>query len=130
MEDLELLDRRGARALEPALDVEGALLSPRTGIVDSHGFMLALQGEAEEAGAMIAFRCPVVGGRATDDGIRLDAGGAHPVALLCRTVVNCAGLGAQALLAAIDGMPVRHIVPDSWPRGATSPCAAARPSAG
>ena len=57
-------------ALEPALSCTAALLSPSTGIVDSHAYMLALQGEAEAAGALFAFHAPVTGGRVAGDGDR------------------------------------------------------------
>ena len=117
VEDLEMLDRRGALGLEANLDVKGALLSPHTGIVDSHGFMLALQGEAEDAGAMIAFWCPVIGGKVLDTGVRLEAGGNHPLTLDCRTVVNCAGMWAQKFLVGIGGMPEAHIVPGYMAKG-------------
>src|SRR6185312_15429856 len=62
VDDLEFLDGPRARVLEPALNVSGALLSPSTGIIDSHAYMLALRGEAEDHGALFAFQAPVVGG--------------------------------------------------------------------
>ena len=58
VEDLRLLGRREARALEPQLHCEAALLSPSTGILDSHGFMLALLAEAQDHGATLALRTP------------------------------------------------------------------------
>ena len=57
--DLAWLGRDDARALEPALAVTKALLSPSTGIIDSHAFMLALEGDAERHGAMLALETPV-----------------------------------------------------------------------
>jgi L-2-hydroxyglutarate oxidase LhgO len=62
--DLQTLDRDAARALEPALNCDAALLSPSTGIIDSHAYMLALRGEAEDAGAAFAFHTPLLGARA------------------------------------------------------------------
>src|SRR5215468_4052797 len=62
--DMQLLSGEAARALEPALACDAALLSPSTGIIDSHAFMLSLRGEAEEAGAAFAFRTPLVRARA------------------------------------------------------------------
>jgi glycine/D-amino acid oxidase-like deaminating enzyme len=64
--DLIWLSGKEARALEPALVAERALLSPSTGIVDSHALMLALRGDAEAHGAMIAFETPVLAGRAAE----------------------------------------------------------------
>jgi len=110
---LELLDGQAARALEPALRVEGALLSPETGIVDSHGFMLSLQGEMEDHGGMIAFRAPLLGGEVVPGGVRLWVGGAEPMEIECRVLVNAAGLQAPAVARSIAGIPSQTI-PGSW----------------
>ena len=75
VDDLELLQRHEALVLEPQLRCAGALLSPSNGIIDSHGFMLALQGDVERAGGMVAFGSPVLGGRCAADGIVLAVGG-------------------------------------------------------
>ncbi len=64
VDDLVWLTGEEARALEPALKAERALLSPSTGIIDSHALMLALKGDAEAHGAMVALETPVVSGRA------------------------------------------------------------------
>ncbi|WP_257798306.1 NAD(P)/FAD-dependent oxidoreductase [Aquincola sp. J276] len=103
--DALLIDGDAARRLEPALQATAALHSPSTGIVDSHGFMLALQGEAEDHGAMLAFESPVRGGRVVPQGIELDVGGAQPMRLRARIVVNGAGLAAPAVAARIEGLP-------------------------
>src|SRR5690349_4062992 len=66
--NMQILSGAEARALEPNLACTSALLSPSTGIVDSHSFMLALQGDAENAGAMLAFHAPVTAGRVVADG--------------------------------------------------------------
>ena len=101
VDDLRLLDRAQVAALEPALDVHAALLSPSTGIVDSHGLMLSLLGEAERHGAMLALRSPVVGGAADGDGVVLQVGGDAPTELRTRCAVNAAGLDAVAVGRAI-----------------------------
>jgi L-2-hydroxyglutarate oxidase LhgO len=108
---LEWLSGAEACALEPALRCTRALLSPTTGIVDSHGLMLALRGDAEAHGAAVAVNAPVRSGSAGPDGILLRVGGAEPSDLLCRRVVNCAGFDAQVLSAAIDGVPSGAIPP-------------------
>src|SRR5271155_2935504 len=95
--DLQTLSGEAARALEPALSCDAALLSPSTGIIDSHAYMLALRGEAEEAGAAFAFHTPLLGARAREGRIELDAGGSAPISLECRLLVNAAGLGASAV---------------------------------
>lgn len=117
--DAVLLEGEAARRMEPALQAIAALHSPSTGIVDSHGFMLALQGEAEDHGAMLAFESPVRGGRVTPQGIELDVGGAQPMRLRARIVVNSAGLAAPAVAARIEGLdaalvPAAHYCKGSY----------------
>jgi L-2-hydroxyglutarate oxidase LhgO len=101
--DLQWLSAAEAKAMEPALRCTAALWSPSTGIVDSHGLMLALQGDAEARGAVIAFRSPLLGGRATAAGIELEVDGEQPMRLLASELVNAAGLRAPELGAAIEG---------------------------
>lgn len=111
VDDMRWLSAGEARALEPALACVAALLSPSTGILDSHAYMLSLQGEAEDHGAVIALCSPVTGGAVGDGRIRLRIGSSNPLDLLCNTVVNCAGLGAQAVATAITGIPASTIPP-------------------
>lgn len=113
--DLQKLSAAEAKALEPALTCEAALLSPSTGVVDSHGLMLALQGDMENAGGLLALVSPV-------QQIGLTHGTAtHPIrvmtqdgtALACKVLVNAAGLNAVALawgMVGLDksGLPQAH----------------------
>ncbi len=115
--NLERLSAADARALEPELRCVGAYLSPSTGIVDSHAFMLALQGDAEASGAALAFRSPLERGRVRDDGIALEVGGAEPMQVLARTVVNSAGLHAPRVAASIHGFPPAHVPPTYYAKG-------------
>ncbi len=115
--DLRLVSGDEARALEPALVCTAALVSPSTGIIDSHAFMLALQGDAENAGAFFAFHSPVVSGRVTDDGIVLRTGGAEPMEVRAALLVNSAGLHAPALARAIEGMPAEHVPTAYYAKG-------------
>jgi L-2-hydroxyglutarate oxidase LhgO len=105
VDDLQPLDARQAQALEPSLHCTAALLSPSTGIVDSHGLMLAYQGDAEAAGAVLAFHAPIARGAVTNHGFALEIGGAEPMRLDCDWLVNCAGLQAVELARRIDGVP-------------------------
>ena len=107
--DLEWMEPRAVRQLEPEVACVGALLSPSTGIVDSHGLMLAFQGDAENRGAMIAFLSPVAGGRVSDGGVELAVGGAVPMRLNARVVVNSAGNDAPVVAGSLDGFPRRHV---------------------
>jgi len=109
--DLQKLSAAEARALEPALACEAALLSPSTGVVDSHGLMLALQGDMENAGGLLALVSPV-------QHIGVQQGPAsHPMVvrtqdgteLACRTLVNAAGLNAVALARGMAGLDTRAL---------------------
>ncbi len=117
VEGMRLLSAAEARAMEPNLTCTAALLSPETGILDSHSFMLALQGDAEAAGAMIAFHSPVRSGRAVWDGMELEVGGDEPMRLHAGLVVNAAGLHAPALARRIEGMPSQLVPTQYYAKG-------------
>lgn len=112
VDDLRWLDAAQARALEPALHCEYALLSPGTGIVDSHGLMLAYLGEAQDHGAMLALKSRVCAVEADVDGfrLRLDVLG-ESYELGCRELVNAAGLGANSLARQIEGLGADQVPP-------------------
>ena len=101
--DLRLIGAAEAREMEPEVACVGALHSPSTGIVDSHALMLSYLGDAERAGAALALHSRVLAARPTADGIVLEVGGAEETSVLCGTVVNAAGLGAQAVASRIEG---------------------------
>jgi len=118
--DLRLMPRSAAQALEPALECVAALHSPSTGIIDSHALMLALLGDAENAGAILALQSQALGGEITADGILLEMGdgvGAGTMQLLANTVINCAGLGAQGFARALRGLPQATVPPLSYAKG-------------
>ena len=118
VDDLQPLSREAARALEPALECRAALLSPSTGIIDSHALMLSLLGDAERDGAVLALQTRVLGGRIDSDGmvLAIDSGGEHSE-LKADCVVNCAGLGAQAFAAALHGLPPAAVPPLHYAKG-------------
>jgi len=104
--DLQMLGSDEVRQLEPELSATAALLSPSTGIVDIHNYMLALLGEAEAHGAQLVTRAPILGGQVRDSGaLDLDIGGDEPMQLTTRSLVNCAGLWAAGLAGRIEGLP-------------------------
>lgn len=109
--DLKLLAAEEARELEPELACAAALLSPSTGIIDSHALALALQADLEGHGGSVVLRTPVVGGRAGETAIVLELGGAEPMTIECRTVVNCAGLASQEVARSLIGFPDALIPP-------------------
>jgi L-2-hydroxyglutarate oxidase LhgO len=117
VEGMCVLNAAQAIAMEPNLSCTSALLSPVTGIIDSHAYMLALLGDAENAGATPVFLCPVTGGRAVQGGVKIDIGGVDPITLRCRLLVNSAGLHAPGLAARIAGMPQDRVPPAHYAKG-------------
>jgi len=111
VDDLVLLSRAQARAMEPALECLAALHSPSTGIVDSHALMLSLQGDLEHAGGVLALKSGVVGAECGGTGIVLKS--TDGTALRCHSVVNAAGLAAPRLARQFEGLPAAA-VPGAW----------------
>jgi L-2-hydroxyglutarate oxidase LhgO len=115
--DLRWLTAAEAIAMEPALHCVGALMSPSTGIIDSHGLMLAYLGDAEDRGAALALKSPVMGGAIESDGIHLTVGGGTPTELKARIVVNSAGFSAPKVARSIAGIPAAAIPKDYLAKG-------------
>jgi L-2-hydroxyglutarate oxidase LhgO len=109
------LTAQQARAIEPSLSCVAALFSPMTGIIESHALMLALQGDAENAGALFAFNSRITGGRASGKGIvlQLHAEAGNAFELEGRMVINCAGLRAVHVATRIDGLD-KQTIPNAY----------------
>ncbi len=116
-DDLAMISAAEAMAMEPALSCTGALWSPSSGILDSHAYMLALQGDAEEAGAAFAFHTPFLRADVSGNVITVEAGGAEPMRLTCNVLVNCAGLHASKAAALMDGLPEAHVPVTRYAKG-------------
>ncbi|WP_087723260.1 NAD(P)/FAD-dependent oxidoreductase [Pandoraea sp. PE-S2T-3] len=132
VDDLQWLTTEEVAQREPDLHTFGALLSPSTGIIDSHGLMLALQGDAENAGAMLAFDARVVGGRvggaAGAEGIELTVQtGGETSTLLANTVINSAGLYAVDIARTFEGLDPAHIPQRYYAKGSYFTCAQRAP---
>lgn len=126
--DLRLLEPAELAEIEPALKAECAVLSPSTGIVDSHGYMVALQGDIEAHGGAVALNAPFERGEALPGGgFRVETGGDAPLALGCRILVNCAGLDAQAVAHRIAGLDPRHVPGQELAKGNYFVCARRAP---
>jgi len=116
--DVDWLTLDEVRAMEPAVSCVGALHSPSTGVIDSHAFMLALLGDAEGRGAMLALMSRVERARVNDRGlIELEVGGAESMHIAARTVVNSAGLTAPTLARSIEGFPRELAPPEFYAKG-------------
>ncbi len=117
VEDLAMIDGEAARAMEPALSCVAALWSPVTGILDSHAYMLALQGDAENAGAALAFHTPFLRADATGNAVAVETGGAEPWRFTTSLLVNCAGLDASRVAGAIAGLDAARVPPTLYAKG-------------
>jgi len=109
--DLRELSAARVRALEPEVRCISGLLSPSTGILDSHALMLAYEGDLESHGGAVILGAPVTGGTLRDRDVQLHVGGTEPTTLQAGLVVNCAGLAAQHVSRSLEGMPA-SAVPD------------------
>ncbi len=112
---LRLLTRDEAIALEPALHCHAAVLSPSTGIVDSHALMLSYLGDLQDAGGILAVKSSVAHASCAQDAIELVA--SDGTELRCRSVVNAAGLSASDLARRFDGLPGAHVPPAYFAKG-------------
>jgi L-2-hydroxyglutarate oxidase LhgO len=109
VDDLNILSSEEIKALEPELHCTAALFSPSTGIIDSHGFMLALLGDAERHGAQLVSRTPVERIIYTPPGFDVLTTGSNPYPIKTRYLINAAGLGATKVAASIEGLSPKHI---------------------
>ena len=119
VEGLELIEGKAARQLEPALhsDIEAAIHSTVSGIFDSHGYFLALQGELEDHGGMIAFETPVISGEVHASGVELVTGGASSSKVNAKQVINAAGHNSIFLARAIEGEHVSMLPTPRYVKG-------------
>jgi len=115
--ELALLDARAVHAIEPAVSCVAALWSPRTGIVDSHGYMLALQADLEARGGEVVTRSPVVSGRLDGREIVIEAGQGVALELCARSVINAAGLMAPAISRLIGGGAAERVPQPYFAKG-------------
>ncbi len=114
--DLRWLDAAELAEREPELAVHAAVLSPSTGIVDSHQLMLSLLGDLEHAGGFLVLDSPVLSGSITPDGVELQIGGISDSRALCNTVVNCSGLWAPDMAHSL-GLPSEQLPTAYYARG-------------
>ena len=118
VEGLEHLTGDQARALEPGLNAHAAILSPESGVFDSHGYMLALQGEIEAAGGSVVVSTPFERAEPLPGGgFTITAGGEAGATLTTRLLVTAPGLAAQAVASRIEGYPADRIPAGHFGKG-------------
>ncbi len=113
VEDCYLIDAAELARRQPQIRGFAALVSPSTGIIDSHGLMQAYTADIEANGGAVICNSPVIEGEFTADKVRLAVGGRDPVEIETRLVINAAGLNAWALSESLSGLdastiPTRH----------------------
>jgi L-2-hydroxyglutarate oxidase LhgO len=118
VEGMARLSRAEAQALEPELACEAALISPESGVFDSHGYMLALQGEIEACAGSVVLSTPFEGATPyAKGGFEVRAGGQDPARLACRYLITAPGLSAQGVASSIDGFPAAQIPSAHYGKG-------------
>jgi len=106
------------RAMEPGLQAHAAILSPESGVFDSHGYMLALEGEIEDSGGSVVVSTPFERAEPLPGGgFTITAGGQGGATLTTRLLVSAPGLGAQAAAACIEGYPANRIPAGHFGKG-------------
>ena len=114
VDDLHMVSGADAMHTEPALSIHAALVSPSTGILDAHAYMLALRGDIEDHGGAIAFGAALDCAELTSDGFLLHVG---TTKLKCRVLINSAGLSAPALARRIEGLDAAHVPREYFAKG-------------
>lgn len=120
VDDLVMLGAAEAMAMEPSLTCTAAVHSPSTGIIDSHALMLSLLGEAEDGGAFLSLNTEIVSGRIDGGSFVLqtkDTSTGAGFEIAARHFVNAAGLGANRLAAALEGLDPTFVPPLRYARG-------------
>ncbi|MEM6414786.1 MAG: NAD(P)/FAD-dependent oxidoreductase [Pseudomonadota bacterium] len=107
--DVKLISKNEIIDLEPKLNATTALFSPSSGIIDSHGFMLAILGDFENAGGTYVSSTEIVSGSVESNGITISIGGNNAVAFKAKLVVNSAGLCADKVAESINGLSHKFI---------------------
>jgi len=118
--DLELMGPQAAARLEPNLRCRAALFSGRTGILDTHGLVLAYQGDAESHGASVVCNTSFVSAVRRPDGFEVEARSSTGERYAVRTscLINAAGIWAPEVARGIEGMPADHIPKIHYAKGA------------
>jgi len=117
VDDLQWLDSMQAKTLEPQLHAIAALLSPSTGIIDTHTYMQSLLADAEAHGAVLALNTKVTRIRRHSSHLEslysshLEICTGHDTepTLTSRWVINCAGLNAAEVARSIEDFPAEQI---------------------
>jgi L-2-hydroxyglutarate oxidase LhgO len=115
VENCRWLSGAEARAMEPELRAVGALHSGESGLFDSHGYLLALQGSVEDAGGAVALSAPFEAAAALPGGgWRVRSG---ETTVEAAALVTAPGLQSQAVAGLIEGFPEDRIPAAHYGKG-------------
>ncbi|MXP15165.1 FAD-dependent oxidoreductase [Altererythrobacter confluentis] len=103
--DIQFVNRSELVTIEPQLKGIGALISPSTGIIDSHAYMTALLGHAESLDAQFVAGCQVSGIKSAGNSWQIFTTDDAEESVTTRAVINCAGLWASEVAAMVEGLP-------------------------
>jgi L-2-hydroxyglutarate oxidase LhgO len=117
VEEFELINQARLNALEPSVQAVSALMSPCTGIIDSHSLMLSYQADIEDAGGTIVFRTPVLEAAIDGHAVKLRTGGLQPAELETALVINATGLDAWEFSSRVTGLDTTTIPPRYLAKG-------------
>ena len=110
VDDLEIVGRAQATKLQPGVVCTSALMSPSTGIVDSHELMTSFQGDLESAGGTVALRCEFLRGQVERNGFTLRVRSVGELLdVRARTLINSAGLAAGNVAGNVEGLASRYV---------------------
>jgi L-2-hydroxyglutarate oxidase LhgO len=115
--ELEPMTRAEVQALEPEVYCVAGLRSPRTGIIDSHAYMLALQRDLEDAGGHVVLRTAVERGVCRREGLMIEVSGASPDSICAREVVLAAGCESPQVARRMAGLPAGSIPACHYAKG-------------
>jgi L-2-hydroxyglutarate oxidase LhgO len=115
--DLVPLSAEDVRALEPEVAAVRGILSPSTGVLDSHALMSALRADLVTAGGVVVLGAPVTGGQVDERGVALEVGGHSSLTVRCNAVVNSAGLYAPSVARTLRGLDLEHVPRAYFARG-------------
>ena len=117
VDDLTFVNKARISALEPEIRAELALLSPSTGILDTHQLMLNYLGEAEANGAVVAYNSPLTQSIIEKDGFLLILGDKDKTRIKTRTLINSGGLFAHKIAQNIEGLQKSFIPKTYYAKG-------------
>ncbi|MEM7500479.1 MAG: NAD(P)/FAD-dependent oxidoreductase [Pseudomonadota bacterium] len=115
--DLEWLEASQVRAFEPQVRADVAVLSPSTGIVDSHALMMSYQGDLEDRGGAVVLGQTVTRVVVESSGFAVHCDGEKQIAARSRTLINAAGLWASDFAHRIDGLSPSQIPATTYAKG-------------